>query len=151
MKNKKWLWITLTTLLTIVVLFGVAGAGFRMGIMQSANLIKNADGTTSPFPPFGHMRGFEGNFNNQAGGDPHMMQGFRHGGGSEHGGFDRGGHGRFFTPLFGLFHLTAAGLLLWFGYKFVKNSGWRITRVTQPVPSSEENETPIVVTEEKKE
>lgn len=140
MKNKKWLWITLTTLLTLIVLVGVAGAGFRMGVIQNGNLLRNADGTTSQFPPFGHMHGFEGNFNNQPGGNPHMMQGFGHGG-LGRGGFERG-RGGFFSPLFDLIKLAMLGALLWLGFKFVKNSGWRLTRTETPAPAA--SETPSV-------
>lgn len=136
MKSKKWIWVTLTILLTLIVLAGVAGAGFRMGVMQSANLARNADGTTSQFPPFGYMHGFEGNFNNQRGDNPLMMQGFGHDG-PGHGGFERG-RGGFFSPLFGLVHLIVLGALIWLGYKFVKNSGWRLTRVAQPAPGTSE-------------
>jgi hypothetical protein len=151
MKNNKLIRVTLTILLTVLVLAGVAGAGFRMGVMQSANLTKSADGITQPFPVFGHMRGFD----NQPGGYPGMMQGFDQRGGPgmmqgfEHGGFDRGGrggHGGFFPPIFGLIKLAVLGLLLWLGFKFVKNSGWRLTR-TAPAAS----ETPSVEVEEKKE
>ncbi len=127
MKNNKWLWLTLTTLLTLLVLIGVAGAGFRMGAMQSATLVKNADGTTSQFSPFERMHGFEDNFNDQHRGNPHMMQGFGHG---------MRGRGGFISPLFGLVKLAIFGALLWFGFRYVKNSGWKLTRTTAPVPTS---------------
>jgi hypothetical protein len=140
MKSKKWIWVTLTILLTLVVLAGVAGAGFRLGVMQSANLAGNANRTGAQFPSFGHMRGFENNFNNQPGnqpdGGPRMMQGFGQRG-FGHGGF---GHGRggFLSPIFSLLKLAVLGVLLWLGFKLVKNSGWRITRVTQPAPVATE-------------
>jgi hypothetical protein len=141
MKNNKWIRVTLTILLTVLVLAGVAGAGFRMGVMQSANLTRSADGITQPFPAFGHMRGFD----NQPGGQPGMMQGFDQRGGPEMmRGFDRGGrggHGGFFSPIFGLIKLAVLGLLLWLGFKFVKNSGWRLTRtVATPAPGVEVEE-----------
>lgn len=118
MKNKKWLWITLTTLLTLVVMIGVAGAGFQAGLTQNANFL-NSNGITAHFS-------HENNFEQHHGSNPHTMQGF------EQGGFNRHGARGFLAPIFGLFQLTLIGLVLWFGYKFIKNSGWKITR-TVPV------------------
>ena len=44
------------------------------------------------------------------------------------------------------------GLLLWIVYKFVKNSGWRLTRVqASPAPTPSAAETPNVEVVEKKE
>ncbi len=155
MKSKKWIWVTLTILLTLVVLTGVAGASFRMGAMQSAKLVKNADGTAPQIQPFGNMHGFENNFNgqrgDQPGGDSRMMQGFGYGGdprmmqGFDHRGFEHG-RGGFLSPIFSLIKLAVLGALLWFGFKLVKNSGWRISRITQSAPVA--GETPKV--EEKK-
>ena len=62
MKSKKWLWVTLTILLTLVVLVGVAGAAFRMGAMQGTRLVQMGGGVTVQGLPFGHMHGFEQNF-----------------------------------------------------------------------------------------
>ena len=140
MKNNKWIWRTLTILLTLVILIGVAGAGFRMGLMQGANMPRFANGETTRLPSFEPMHGFENNFDKQQGRDPHMMQGFGNRG------FGRG-HGGFFSPLFGFVHLILLGGLIWLGYKLIKNSGWRITHVTQPAPAG--SETPSV--DEKKE
>lgn len=123
MKNKKWIWITLTIFLTLIVLVGVAGAGYRVGVMQSAVLMRNTDRSTSQFQPFGQMRSFDEKFNDQNGGNPRMMQEFNRGG------FIERGRGGFFYPLFGLIKLAVLGALLWLGYRFVKNSGWRLTRV----------------------
>lgn len=139
MKINKWIRVAFTILLTLLVLAGVAGAGFRMGVMQSANLARNTNGTASQMPPFGHMREFDGNFNNQQGGNPHMIQGFGHSG-SGRGGFERGGRGGFFSPIFGLFHLAVLAALIWLGYKLIKNSGWRITREAQTAPAEVEPE-----------
>lgn len=150
MKNRKWLTYTLGILLTLVVLAGVGMAGFRMGVMQSAKLARNADGTTAQIQPFGHLRGFENKFNNQPGANPRMMQGFDQGGFGRgefgRGGFERGRGGRhFFSPFFSLIHIALLGLLLWFGFKLVKNSGWRLTR------ASAASEAPKVEVDEKKE
>jgi len=62
MNAKKLLWLALTAILTLVVLVGVAGAGFRMGLMQNVN------GTTFPF--LGRGRGFD---------QDSRMQGFNQG------------------------------------------------------------------------
>ncbi len=156
MKSKKWIWVTLTILLTLIVLVGVAGASFRMGAMQGANLARNADGLPAGHPPIGPMHNFEKNFNDQQGRNPHMMQGFDQRGGPGmmqgfgHRGFGRG-FGGFFSPLFGLVHLLLLGGLIWLVFILIKNSGWRITRVAQtaPVPSPAASETPSV--DEKKE
>jgi hypothetical protein len=49
-----------------------------------------------------------------------------------------------------LIHVVVLGLLLWVGYKFVKNSGWKLTRV-QASTAPAASETPNVEIEEKKE
>jgi hypothetical protein len=70
-------------------------------------------------------------------------QGFDNRGGDRRGGMS------FFPPIFGLIHLVVLGLLIWLGYKFVKNSGWRLTRVAaSPAPVA--SETSSVEVEEKK-
>ena len=123
MKNNKWIWWTLTILLTLVVLVGVGGAGFRMGLMQGANVVQRTDGT-SPF--FGHMQSYKGDFNDW-GGNPHMqMQGFDH---SRR--FDRGG----FSLLFSFVHLVLLGLLLWAGYTLYRKSGWHFVKGNPPAQS----------------
>lgn len=128
MKNNKWVGRTLAILLTLVVLVGVGGAGFRMGVMQGANISQNADGK-APF--FGHGTRFDGNFNNQQGdskerGFNHpQMRGFDHG-------FNRGMGRGGFSPLFGLIHLVVLGLLLWAGYKLYQKSGWQFVKVNTP-------------------
>ena len=121
MKNKKWIWWTLTILLTLVILAGVGFAGYRMGVMQGANL--TAEGAVFMFH---HGRGFDGGMMN----DGFSMHGFDHG----RGGFgERGGFG-FFGPLFGLLRLALLGGLIWLGYTFVKRSGWRVVK-TAPTPT----------------
>lgn len=124
MKNNKWIWWTLTILLTLVVLVGVGGAGFRMGLMQSVNIARNTGGT---LPTFGNMHNFGDEVNNQTR-NPHMqMQGF-----DRARGFDHGGGLGAFSALFGLVHLAVLGLLLWAGYKHYKKSGWQFVKVTAP-------------------
>ncbi len=142
MKINKWIRVTLTILLTLIVLAGVAGVSFRMGAMQNAVFAGNDERMAQRFQPFGHMQGFEDNFNNQRN-DPRMMQGF------DRGDFGRG-RGGFFSPLFGLVKLAVLGALLWLGFKFVKNSGWKLTRV-QASPAPAASETPSVEADEKKE
>lgn len=126
MKNTKWIWRILAILLTLVVLAGVGFAGFRVGVMQGANL--TANGATFLFH---HGRGFDGGMMR---GD-YGMQGFEHG--HEFGGrndFGRGGF-RFFSPLFGLFHLAIFGGLIWLGYTLIKRSGWRVVNVNTSQPA----------------
>ena len=110
MKNTKWIWWTLTILLTLVVLAGVGFAGFRMGVVQGANL--TAEGATSFM--FHHGRGFDNGMMQ----DDFGMRSFDHG---------RGGFS-FFSPLFGLLRLVVLGGLIWLGYTFVKRSGWRVVK-----------------------
>jgi hypothetical protein len=128
MKNTKWLWVTLTIILTFIVLAGVAAAGFRAGMMQGASLMRKHAGPTSQFPSFESMHKFEGNFNGPAWGDPQRMQEFGH-----HrpgpGGFEHGRGGFWFRPLFGLVQLVVFGLLVWGGVVLYRRSGWRFVRV----------------------
>jgi hypothetical protein len=182
MKTKKWLWVTLVSILTLVVLTGVAAAGYRLGLSQNPAVIQqfaqmraqrfsqfqnqsgkpvnpqgqgnapqqNQNNNSAPapqqnaqgqgnvpqqFPPNGMMnpgwqQGFDqrGNFNQ--GFDPrsNFNRGFDR--------FDRRdnrGRDGFASPLFGLIHLLILGALIWFGYKYAKNSGWKLVReVPQP-------------------
>ena len=143
MKNKKWLTYTLGILLTLIVLAVVGGVAFRIGAMQNNTFAHPMMNGAGP----GFERGFDGgqmpNFH---------QQGFE--GGDFHGrGFERGGRGGFFSPIFGLIKLAVLAALLWFGFKFVKNSGWRLTRdaasVSTPAPAV--SEPPNVEVDEKKE
>jgi hypothetical protein len=140
MKNKKWLTYTLGTLLTLIVLSVVAVAGFRAGMLQNASLTRpafahNFDGERLPM-----QRNFDDKTmpqimqeNPHNIGGPQAMQG-----NSRSQGFDMHSHGRrgggfsFLSPIFGLVRLAVLGLLIWIGYKFVKNSGWRVVRVATP-------------------
>ncbi|MCE9647779.1 MAG: hypothetical protein K8S20_17425 [Chloroflexi bacterium] len=131
MKSKKWLWVTLTILLTLVVLTGVAGVSFRMGVMQSARFATtNAGQIQGQFPPFGHMRGYEGNFHGQAGDNPHLMQRFNHGSFGRDG-FEHRRGGSWLSPIFGLFHVLILALILWGAYKLYQNSGWKFMKVPE--------------------
>lgn len=120
MNTKKWLWWTLTILLTLVVLTGIGFAGFRIGMTQAANLPNGM-----PFM-YGHAHGFDGNWMHNGFGE----MGFHHG---RRGGFS------FFSPLFGLIQLAFWGGLIWLGYTFAKRSGWRIVKTT-PVVEEKKDE-----------
>ena len=133
------------------------GRQFMQGNTQPQTAQGNADNNNVPQTTQGNtdenntprMQGnFQGNF--QGNGGPQAMQG-----NSRNQGFDRQGNNRgnergndrrdggrdFFSPIFGLIHLAILGLLIWFGYKMVKKSGWRITRVAAaPAPSVEVEE-----------
>lgn len=117
MKTNKWIWWTLTIVLTLIVLAGVGFAGFRMGMTQAVNLPDSMAFMN------GHAHGFDG----------HKM----------HGGFDHGFGGRggfpFFSPLFGLIRLAVLGGLIWLGYTFIKRSGWRVVK-TAPVVEEKKDE-----------
>lgn len=138
MKNRKWLTYTLGTLLTLIVLAAVGGAGFRIGMMQNVSAMTGR-------PAFAHN--FDGDF------QPPMQGNHPNDGNSKNGqmnphqdnfrGNDRGGDPRFFSPIFGLIRLAALAALLWLGYKFVQKSGWKLTRVTQAQAATETPSTPV--------
>ncbi len=181
MKNRKWLNYTIGILLTLVVLTAVAGAGFRVGMMQNASFARpafthNFDGDPQA------MRGNSQNDgvrqpaagNSQNNDAPQAMQGNSRDSGSMQGnsrdrgsmqgnsqtqGFDnrtndrRDGGISFLSPIFGLIRLVVLGLLLWIGYKFVKKSGWTISRVQAspaPVATPTATEVPSAEVEEEK-
>jgi hypothetical protein len=146
MKNKKWLSYTLGILLTLIVLVAVGAAGFRIGAMQNntfAHPMMNGAGPNfergfgnGQMPNF-HPQGFEGR-------DFHGR------------GFDRGERmerGGFFPPIFGLIKLAVLAALLWFGFKLIKNSGWKLTReaASVPAPAPVVSEAPAAEVDEKKE
>ena len=144
MKNRKWLTYTLGTLLTLIVLAAVGGAGFRAGMMQNASFAR---------PAFTHdfdnmPQAMQGNI--QGNGNPHAMQGdFRQQGFDNRSNDRRDGGRSFFSPIFGLIHLALLGSLGWFGYKFVKKSGWRITRETASAAPVAAEAVSVEVEEEK--
>ena len=128
MKSKKWITYTLGIVLTLIVLAAVGATGFRMGVMQSASFANLTDGQSARAPFFAH--GMDGDFSRMDRGE------FSHG-------FDRGrgrDGGRFFSPIFGLIHIAIFGALAWFGYKLIKNSGWKLVKVNAsaaPTPAVE--------------
>lgn len=152
MKNRKWLTYTLGALLTLIALAVVGMAGFRVGMMQSG-----------AFPPMGI--GERPAFNQNVDKNDPNAQGVTPGDNTNPNGTDNPGpRGNGFNPrgfdrghggmpmmggLFGLIHIAILALLLWFGYKFVQNSGWRLVRVQNNAPAA--NETVSVDVEEKKE
>jgi hypothetical protein len=146
MKNRKWLTYTLGVLLTLVVLGVVGVVGYRIGAMQNASFVhpsitQNFDGGAQSMPKRFQNNGMpprmQENFHNNGG--PQGMQANPHNQGFDNRGNNRGGDRRggmsFFPPIFGVIHLALLGLLLWGVFKLVKNSGWRLTRVTaSPAP-----------------
>ncbi|MEN9562632.1 MAG: hypothetical protein RIR73_876 [Chloroflexota bacterium] len=116
MKNTKWIWRVVAVFLTLAVLAGVGFAGFRVGVMQGANLsVEDISAMIA------HKRGSDDNGQR----DGSHGHDFDHGRGNSrgHGGFS------FFSPLFGLLHLAVLGGLVWLGYTFVRRSGWRVVNV----------------------
>ena len=147
MKTRKWIWWTLVVILTLVALTAAGFAGYRVGYMRGLAANPNAkDFVAGPFwHGQGHMQNLDKNFD-QRGPVPAQEFGgrqFDRFGGRN---FDRfGGRGgfAFLAPLFGLVRLAVLAVLIWFGYKLVKNSGWRLTRVTaEPAPAVEEEPAP---------
>ncbi len=131
MKSKKWLTYTLGIVLTLIVLTAVGGAGFRMGVMQSASFANLTDGSVAQFHSFGNIHGMDGDFSRMDGGN--SSHGFDSGRGGDRGGF---------SPIFGLFHLLVVGTLGWFGYKLIKNSGWKLMKVNASEAAVPAAETP---------
>lgn len=141
MKNKKWLTYTLGILLTLIVLAAVGGVAFRIGAMQNNTFVHPMMNGAGPAFERGFGNGQMPNFHQQ-----------RFEGRDFHGrGFERGGRGGFFSPIFGLLHLIVLGALAWFGFKFIKNSGWRLTRDAAPASAPAVSEPPSVEVDEKKE
>jgi len=148
MKNKKWLTYTLGILLTLIVLAAVAGAGFRVGMMQNTSFTRPSFAHNFDGAPQVIQGGFHDNGGSQAMQGNSQNKGFD----NNRGGDRRGGGISFFSPIFGLIRIVVLGLLLWIGYKFVKKSGWRLSRVeASPAPPPAGSETPNVEVEEKKE
>ena len=140
MKNRKWLTYTLGTLLTFLVLAAVAGASFRIGMMQNASFVRPAFARNFNNAPQEIQKNFQDNKGPQGmQGNPHdngwnEMRGNRQNRGFDNRGNNRGGM-PFFAPIFGLIHLAVLGLMLWGIYMLEKKSGWRLTRVeATPAP-----------------
>jgi hypothetical protein len=131
MKNKKWVTYLLGTLLTLIALAVVGAAGFRIGIMQNADF---------PRMEFGERPAFDQNVDKNDPGAPNGNDDLGsnpRGNGLAPRGFDRGHRGMpMMGGLFGLIHIAILALLLWFGYKFIKNSGWRLIRIQNETPST---------------
>ena len=141
MKNKKWLTYTLGILLTLIILAAVGAVGFRIGSMQNNTFVHPMMNGAGPSFDHGFGNGQMPNFHQQGfeGRDFHDR------------GFDRGGRGGFIPPIFGLIKLAVLGALLWFGFRFIKNSGWRLTRDAVPASAPAASEPPSVDVDEKKE
>jgi hypothetical protein len=156
MKNRKWLTYTLGTLLTLIVLAVVGGAGYRIGMMQNKSFVHPAFTGGFNGGPQAMQRNFQGNGESQRmqgnpqGNDWRQMQGNPRNQGFDNQGGNRIGDRRsgrmsfLFPFIFGVIHLVVLGLILWIVYKLVKKSGWRFTR--EPATSKTSN----VEVEEKK-
>jgi hypothetical protein len=134
MKNKKWVTYLLGALLTLIALTVVGVAGFRAGMMQSADY---------PRMGIGERPAFNQNVDKN---NPRMQASnpdekddlgrIPQSNGFHPRGFDRGMPMRG-GPL-GLIHIAILALLLWFGYKFVQKSSWRLVRVQNEAPRTSE-------------
>jgi hypothetical protein len=136
MKNKKWVTYLFGTILTLIALAAVGIAGFRAGIMRSAAF---------PGMGIGERPSFNQNVDN---GDPRLQQanpgekddlgGNPRGNGFNPRSFDRGNRGMpIMGGFFGLIHIALLAAALWFGYKLVQKSGWRLVRVQNDLYPSE--------------
>lgn len=141
---KQWIKYTLGILLTLVILAAVAGTGYMFGARQS--------GATFVHPMMNPGQAFGNGF------DPHH-QGMSVGRDMHNfgRGYDRSGFGGFLSPVFGLIKLAVLAAMGWIGYKFIKNSGWKLTRETAPVAARVDSaqeapaETPVSPSEENRE
>jgi hypothetical protein len=134
MKTKKWLWIALASILTLVVLAGVGAAGYRLGLTQNPAVIQQfAELRAQRAEQFQKQNAGQLPQQNDKTFDPRSGDGR---GFDPHSKFDRrDDRGRGGSPFFGFFHLIVLGALLWFGYRYAKNSGWKLVRETpQPAP-----------------
>lgn len=141
MKNTKWLWWTLTILLTLIVLAGVGAASFRLGVAQGANL----SSTDRPALTFHQWHGFDREMPR----DGFGMRGFDHAREFGGRGFNRGGF-TLFSPFFFLLRVAFFGGLIWLAYTLIKRSGWRLVKnevgpapvqtVAEEMPSGEGDE-----------
>jgi hypothetical protein len=161
MKTKKWLWITLASILTLVVLTGVAAAGYRLGLTQNPEFIKQmaelraqrVSQFQKPAQNLAPQQNVPQGQNQQQGVPQGQMpaQGFSprddFGRGFDpHSNFERGsdrgfdGRDDFISPLFGLIRLAVLAALVWFGYKYVQNSGWKLVKVAPNTPVSQDTQ-----------
>jgi len=141
----------LLTLLGIIVVVGIlAGAGFtgyRIGYNHGATA--SADGTVTFTPRLMPMHNFDQGFN------PHNMPMHNFGKGDERG-FNRGfgpgsfgmmGRGMRGGGIFSLLHIAVLGILIWFAYKLIKGSGWKLSLTHQAVESPKVEPAPTEKTE----
>jgi hypothetical protein len=147
MKNRKWLTYTLGALLTLIALAIVGMACFRVGMMQNGALPRMGIGERPAFnqnvdkvdPAVQGANPGDNNLNPNGNGNGFNPRGF-----------DRGLRGMpMMGGFFGLIHIAILALVLWFGYKLVQNSGWRLIRVQNNAPAP--SETVSAEVEEKKE
>jgi hypothetical protein len=147
MKNRKWLTYTLGALLTLIALAVVGVAGFRVGMMQTGDF---------PRMGMGERPGFNQNVDkndpNTQGANPNGNEndGSPRGYGFNPRGFPHGHRGMpMHGGFFGLIQVAILALLLWFGYRLIQNSGWRLVRVENNTPAA--GPTVSAEVEEKKE
>lgn len=127
MKNTKWLWWTVTILLTLIILAGVGVTGFRIGVSQGAKLSLAG----RPALAFRQWHGFDGDMPK----DGFGMRGFDHARDFGGRGFNRGGF-TFFSPFFFLIRAAFFGGLIWLAYILIKRSGWRLVKnESTPAPA----------------
>jgi hypothetical protein len=122
---KKVLLTLLGVILVAGILAGAGYAGYRIG--YDRGVTASANGTATFIPWLMPMHNFNQGFN------PQGMPMHNFGRGNERGferGFGPGGfgmHGGGFG-FFPLLHLLFWGVVIWLAYKWIKNSGWTLTR-----------------------
>jgi len=128
MKTRKWIWWTLAVIFTLAAFTVIGFAGFRIGYVQGLKANPNASNFMARpvWRGQGQAQNFDKNFEQR---NPVHAQRF---GEKQNDRF--GGRGHFGSPLAGLGTIIILGLLVWLGYKYVKNSGWRLTRTVESEP-----------------
>jgi len=142
MKNTKWLWWTVTILLTLIILAGIGIAGFRIGVARGVNL-SSADGSAFTLRQW---RGLDGDMPK----DGFGMRGFDHARDFGGRGFNRGGFS-FFSPFFFLLRVAFFGGLIWLAYTLIKRSGWKLVKTESAPAQAVVEEMPSTEGDEKKE
>lgn len=138
----------LLTLLGIIVVVGIlAGAGFagyRIG--YNHGVTASADGTVTFTPRLMPLHNFGQGFNTQNMPMHNFGKGnerdFNHGFGSGSFGMRGGGSG-----FFSLIHILLLGIVIWFAYKLIKGSGWKLSLTQQAVESPKVEPAPTEKTE----
>jgi hypothetical protein len=156
MKNKKWLNYVLGSLLTLLVLMIVAGAGFHAGMRLNISSLKTyASLSRFPREPLHEIqRNAQDGFRSHDGDNPSPKTRDNFGPGNFPGRKNDLNFARrnvapdFFKPLVWLAWLLALGLLLWIVLLVVRKSGWQLSLIKESPASTPVSESTPAAKEE---